>query len=135
MHSSLRIFSLLGCLAALGCSGEMVPASGRVAYSDGSNIEGAIRIIRFEPDDDTTAKVKKAASSEIAADGSFTLMTTRPGDGVYRGKYVVTFTVLESPETGKSLIKQKYSTFAESPFEVSVEGGKDDYFFELEKLE
>ncbi|MCO6044809.1 hypothetical protein NG895_12930 [Aeoliella sp. ICT_H6.2] len=131
--SSLALgFILVTCVT--GCGGDTAQVSGHVEYEDGSPLVGAIRVIRFEPTEDSKAVVRKVASSPIADDGSFELVTKRPGDGVYKGKYKVTFTVLESPATGVSLIKPEYTTAMDSPLEVSVDHSGADYNFTLEKL-
>lgn len=140
MIHSVRCYRILGSVGAtlllgvVGCGSDMVQVGGRVEYEDGSPIVGAIRVIRFEPDDETSAVVRKTASGEIAEDGTFRLMTKLPDDGVFKGEYVVTFTVLKDPKTGESLIKEEFSTFALSPFEVSVQESKSDYLFQLEKM-
>lgn len=111
----------------------MAQVSGKVQYIDGSPIVGGIRIIRLEPDDDTPAVVRKTASGEIADDGSFTLMTKRPGDGVYKGNYIATFTILESPRSAESLAPAKYSSYTDSPIEITIDGNRDDLLIELDK--
>src|SRR5687768_14245710 len=84
-----------------GCgSRDSYQVSGRAQYKDGSPITGAMRVIRLEPTEDTTAEIRKAAGTSIAADGSFELFTRKPGDGVIPGKYAVTFTVLDKPMGG-----------------------------------
>ncbi|QDU88508.1 hypothetical protein Pla175_18860 [Pirellulimonas nuda] len=132
-----RISSLLGLgfavCGCVGCGSDMAPVAGRVEFSDGSPVRGGIRVIRFEPDDDSPAEVRKAGSGDIAEDGSFVITTKKPGDGVYRGKYVVTFTVISDRESAKSLIPSQYTTYVDSPFEVTVDRGKSDYLFKLEK--
>jgi hypothetical protein len=111
----------------------MVPAKGRVQFADGSPLGGETRVIRFEPDDGSKALVRRLAEAPIKEDGTFEMSSVKPLDGVYKGQYVVTFIVLESQRSGKSLIPKKYSNFAESPIEIDVTGAKDDYLFELEK--
>ncbi len=128
---------LLSCVvfaSLLGCGSDMVPAKGRVQYSDGSPLKGKLQVIRFEPDDKTSAIVRRLAEAPIKSDGSFEMSSIKPLDGVYKGQYVVTFIVLENQRTGKSLIPKKYTNFVESPFEIDVTGSKSDYLFELEKV-
>jgi hypothetical protein len=124
-----------GMAALAGCGAkESYQVGGRVQYIDGSPITGAVRVIRFQPTDDTTATVRKAASADIAADGTYTLFTRRPGDGVFRGKYAVTFSVLTQPLGGKSLIHDYYTDPRSTPFKVEVDEDKTDLNFDLEKL-
>ena len=130
--------SLLACLAVSALSGcgasrDTVNVSGRVQYKDGSPIEGAIRVIRFEPTDESTAQVRKAASAEIAPDGTYEVFTRKPGDGIFRGRYAVNFTVLTSYTNGKSLIKPMYESPVTTPFVVDVTDDISDLNFELEQ--
>lgn len=117
-----------------GCGSPLAQVSGRVEYEDGSPVEGAIKVVNFVPTDDTTAEVRKAGTGEIQDDGSFKLRRRRPGDGIYKGKYAVTFTVLKDPRTGESLIYPRYNRKTETPFTVEVTGDQDDLVFQLEKL-
>lgn len=119
---------------AVGCGSPVAQVSGRVEYTDGSPVEGAIKYINFVPTDESTAEVRKAGTSEIQDDGSFALRTRRPGDGVYKGQYAVTFTVLKDPRTGESLIDRRYNMKKLTPFTVDVTGDKDDYVFQLERM-
>lgn len=120
------------CLA--GCDErEIYQVRGKVQYEGGSPITGGVRVIRLEPAQDTTATVVKAASGNIAVDGTFEMFTRRPGDGVYAGKYAVTFTVLKGAMDAKPLIAEKYSQGDQTPFELVVDGDKTDLVYELEK--
>jgi hypothetical protein len=107
--------------------------SGKAVYADGSPITGGARVIRLEPSSDTTAEIRKVASGVIEQDGSFELFTQKPGDGVIAGKYKVTFTVMDKPMGGKSLIPLKYTTDDQTPFELVVDDDKTGLTYELEK--
>jgi hypothetical protein len=124
---------VLGLIGQVGCGREAYQVSGRVQYKDGTPITGGLRIIRFEPTDDTTAKIRKAASGRIGENGSFELYTRKPGDGVYAGKYAVTFTIRTTPFGGKSLVPQRYTRRGETPFDIVLDEDKEGLLFELEK--
>jgi hypothetical protein len=140
MKSSSRVSFLVVAVALvgsslIGCGGRTTyQASGRVQYADGSPITGGTCIIRFEPTDDTTAEIRKVASGYIESDGTFEMFTRKPGDGVIAGKYWVTFTVMDKPMGGKSLIPAKYTTIDATPFEVVIDEDKTDLEYKLEKL-
>jgi hypothetical protein len=131
-----RLFLAMALVVgASGCGGrEAYQVTGQAKYQDGSPITGGVRVIRLEPTVDSQAVIRKAASGNIAEDGSFELFTRRPGDGVLPGSYAVTFTVLDKPMGGRSLIPDKYTYKADTPFELEVDEDKDDLIFELEKL-
>jgi hypothetical protein len=102
-----------------------------VQYKGGAPIKAGVRIIRFEPAPDTTATVRRTASSDIAPDGSFTLFSRKPGDGVPLGKYIVTFTIISSPTGGENLIKPEYMSPSESPYEVEVKDDMSGLLYEV----
>jgi hypothetical protein len=127
-------FTLL-FVPAVGCNDRpTAQVKGKVLYKDGSVPKGGVRVIRFEPTADTTAAIRKTASSEIADDGSFDLFTRKPGDGVILGKYAVTFSVWRGPRDRVSLIDEKYTAKATTPYTVTVEDDMDDLMFEIEPI-
>jgi hypothetical protein len=127
----LSIAALAGCSRGAG----MAQVSGRVTFKDGSIPKGGVCVVRFEPTKDTTAKIRKAASGGIQPDGSFVMSTQRPDDGVYCGKYHVTFTVWKAPREPVSLISDEYTNSATTPYHVTVDGDMHDLVFEIEPLE
>jgi hypothetical protein len=144
MNFSLRDLSLSGCAALLvavvavssGCNRgpAMAQVSGHVFMKDGSVPKGGVRVVRFEPIKDSTAAVRKAASGPIQDDGSFTMYTQFPGDGVHVGEYAVTFGVMKGPMDPISLIDAKYTSAATSPYKVTVDGDLEGLKYEIEPL-
>jgi len=126
--------TLLTALVVGGCSGgpKVAQVSGKVTYPDGSIPQGGVRVVQFIPTDDTPAEIRKGASGAIQDDGSFTMATHKPGDGVYHGKYIVTFSVWKAPREPVSLIKEEYTQAGTSPYTVVVDGNKSDLEFEIE---
>jgi len=147
MRQSLRsIFwlALLALLASAGCGSsgpEMVPVGGTVKFSDGTVPQGEVAVVRFEPVQPgdagaggSEAEILKGASSDIGPDGSFTLTTVAPGDGVIPGRYKVCFTVLKTYVGEEPLVPAQYRNAQSTPFEVTVgpEGASQTEFV-LEK--
>ena len=125
---------VLGLTVVSGCAQkDAYQVTGRAQYKDGTPITGAVRIIRFEPTADTTAKIRKAAGGTIAEDGTFEMFTRKPGDGVYAGKYAVTFSILTRAMGGTSLIPDQYTRADTTPFVIDVDDDKEDLLYELEK--
>jgi hypothetical protein len=125
---------VIGFVVVSGCGAkDSYHVSGRAQYKDGTPITGAVRIVRFEPTDDTTAKIRKAAGGTIEEDGSFEMFTRKPGDGVYAGKYAVTFSVLTKAMGGTSLIPDQYTRADTTPFVIEVDDDKSELLYELEK--
>ena len=129
-------FVVLALFSSVGCNRgpAIAQVSGKVLYKDGSVPKGGVRVVRFEPDKDTPAELRRAASGSIQPDGSFALCTKRPGDGVYCGKYHVTFAIMKGPREPISFIAEEYTNAASTPYHVTVDGDKSDLFFEIEPL-
>jgi hypothetical protein len=138
MRSSPIIALILaGLLAAIsGCDGgkSMGRVRGKVFYKDGSVPRAAVCVVSLLPSSTSTAVVRKGASSAIEPDGSFDMMTRKPGDGAYYGDYVVTFTIIKGPNDPTSLILPKYSNQNDTPYKLTVDGNKDDLRYEVEPL-
>lgn len=120
-------------ILAAGCGSPIAQVSGHAEFADGTPLMGAVRKLSFEPAPDTTAEVRKAAMGDIGTDGAFTLYTRKPGDGVFKGKYAVTFTVLKDPNYGGLLVPEKYADKGSTPFIVEVTADRDDLLFKLDK--
>lgn len=133
-YPTCRLLALSVLVASVaGCGGPTAQVSGHARFDDGTPIKGAIRSIILVPTDDTTAEVRQSASASLADDGSFNLVTRKAGDGVYKGKYAVTFMVLKDPKLGGLLVPEKYTFRDDTPFTVEITGDRDDLLFELEK--
>ena len=139
MYCSARLVLVVCvlCLSAiLGCGGRAGTAQvkGRVLYKDGTVPTGGVCVVQFMPAEDSTAKIRKAASGEIQKDGWFQAYTRKPGDGVFVGKYDVTFSVWPSVTDSTSLIDLKYTNAATTPHHVTIEDDVDNLEFEIEPL-
>ncbi len=83
----VRFLMLLCLLAIGGCGPTMATTSGKVIFDDGAPYTDCGMVL-FE-----SAEGKPDnARAEIAPDGTFTLSTARPGDGVPPGLYKVCLT-------------------------------------------
>ncbi len=120
-------FSLSGCNRP-----ATAQVSGKVLYKDGTVPKGGVRTIQFQPMADTKAEIRKAASGEIQPDGSFKVYTRKPGDGIFLGKYAVTFSVWKGPMDPVSLVANKYTKAATTPIVVEIDGDRDDLMFEID---
>jgi hypothetical protein len=134
MRTSSWLF-LIAIMSSAGCGGRAGTAEvkGRVVYKDGSVPRGAVCVVRFQPTPDSTAEIRKAATGEIQADGFFEAFTRKPGDGVFLGKYDVTFSVLEDgTRSDSSLIDEKFTRASTTPYHVTIENDVTDLEFQLE---
>lgn len=79
------IYVGLVLLAGLsGCGQKFAPVTGTVKYTDGKPLTGGM--IVFYPANGSEAL---PADGQIKPDGTFTLRTKKPGDGVMPGEYTV----------------------------------------------
>jgi hypothetical protein len=79
-----------GFLAVLGCSddglGKRFPVTGTVTYKGAPLPKGSITFLPVDP-------TGRGATGEVK-DGSYSMMTQTPGDGMFPGTYDVTITDL-----------------------------------------
>lgn len=137
-------YSVMVCFAvailAAGCSGpsqlETAPVKGTVTYKGKPLTFGNVS---FRP------AAGSPSTGRIQADGTFTLSTYDEGDGAIIGLNQVSISATErdagkegevDPNTeltvSKSLIPEKYTSFATSELTAEVKGGADNEFnFEL----
>ena len=129
----LLLLPFAGQLVGCNHGASMYQVSGKVHYKDGSVPTAPVCLVRFEPAPDSSAPIRKSASGAIdPKDGSFTLYTRKPGDGVYPGDYRVAFTLCKSATDTKPLIPDKYAYANQSPFKITVDGNKTDLQYEIE---
>jgi hypothetical protein len=131
---SLIAMAFLSAIAGCGNGHSVAQIGGKINIKDNSLQRARIRMVRFEPTADTDATIRKGASGTIKEDGSFELYTKRPGDGVYLGKYAVTFAFYRGAMDQKPLIPPKYVSAATTPYQVIVDGDRDDLTFDIEPL-
>lgn len=112
----------------------MSQVSGKVLYKDGSVPKGGVCALQLVPQGNNPDQVRKGAGGDIGPDGSFTLYTRKPGDGVHHGDYAVTFSVWKGPMEPVSYIQPKYVNPSTTPYKLTVDGDVSDLKFEIEPL-
>jgi len=110
----------------------MAKVKGKVAFEDGSIPQGSVAVVRFEPADDSSAEVRKGATGAIESDGSFEMTTRMPGDGVYLGKYAVTFLALTGPRE-VNIVAPKFRNKGTTPFAEDITEDRTDLNYVIEK--
>jgi hypothetical protein len=130
VHFDLR--RKLATLAALtllllltGCGSGYHTVTGRVTFDDGSPLDAGTVVCEGEVDGK-----KVMARGTLQPDGSFTLGTTHPGDGVPAGKYRVLVVPRSLFETEKGtrppIIDPKFEKFATSNLSLEVKPGRNE---------
>ncbi len=122
---SMLVLATAICL--VGCnSSNLTTVTGKVTYNDKPVTTGTISFISAD---------KPTAYGEIGPDGSYSLMTEKPGDGATPGSYQVTVVALEDmgdrlPEERNPLpppvVPNKYSNATTSGLTAEVEAGKEN---------
>lgn len=132
---SLALMLLLFGLSALGCGGGLSPVAGKLTWKDGSpakELSGSQVV--FEESQKHTSSI-----GMIGPDGTFTMTTNKPGDGVPTGHHKVA--ILEhrpnSNTAGTQLVPAKlhlkYADLNSSGLEVDIKPGKNEVSFTLER--
>ena len=136
-RAGLFAVALLAICLVTGCNRlpfELAPVEGTVKYSDGSPLDAEVMVIRFEPKDAKDAVSSRVATGTIKSDGTFSLMTMKPGDGAVVGEHAVVFVFNTKYGRKDSPIADKYKAASTTPFTKTVERGKTNHFdFEIEK--
>jgi hypothetical protein len=121
----LTLAAIAGCR---GGEGELIPVTGTVKYADGSAIKFENGAVLFQPE-----SPGDHANGAVEPDGSFTMMTKKPGDGVKPGKYKVVLQLWKSYRDQTLAVPEKYGDAATTPLEVTVDADHDEFDFEVEK--
>jgi hypothetical protein len=134
MHSTIAAawrvrvgVSLLLLLGVAGCGAGLYPVRGKVTFEDGTPvISGLVVFERTEGDKTIMAR------GALSPDGSFSLSSSRPGDGVSAGKYRVLVTVPEAWDEEEAkrrgpAFDKRYMDFKTSGLEFEVQPGANEY--------
>ena len=122
---SLLVIATALCLVGCDSSG-LTTVTGKVTYNGEPVPTGTISFVSAD---------KPTAYGEIGPDGSYSLMTNKPGDGAMPGSYQVTVIALEDmgdrmPEDRNPLpppvVPNKYSSAGTSGLTAEVEAGKEN---------
>jgi hypothetical protein len=113
---------------ALGCGGdEAVSVTGTVKKADGSNLQFENGLVVFQPIGEG-----KSASGALEEDGSFTMMTEKPGDGVTPGSYKVLLKIWKNYREQTSAVPERYADPATTPLEATVDSDNTHFDFVVE---
>jgi hypothetical protein len=133
--ASVLFATVLICIGGLSGCGQgdaVAQVRGKIVFKSGTMPPAGVRMVRLEPAADSPAVIRKGATGSINDDGTFEVYTRRPGDGVYLGKYDVTFTFLKSPTDQEQMLAAKYTLSKTTPYHLTVDRDIDELEFELE---
>jgi hypothetical protein len=134
--TSIYLVLVIGLVGAAGCNRGpgMAVVKGKVTYTDGSIPGGNFKMVRFQPADTSTAEIRKGATGDIQADGTFELTTRMPGDGVFLGEYVVTFAIQDGITSSRPYVAPKFTNPKTSPYKVLIEDDTTDLEFKVDPM-
>jgi hypothetical protein len=122
----------LAAVLAIGCGGdagsEMLPVTGAVKNADGSAVSAQQGgKVLFIPDGSG-----EPAAGGVEPDGSFTMMTEKPGDGVKPGSYKVVLQLWKDYRAGTLAVPEKYGDAATTPLSATVDADHTQFDFVVE---
>jgi len=122
---SLFVF-VLSFLFVAGCGGDFIQTGGKVTYEDGSPVTSGG--IVFETDN-------FMADGRIQPDGTYTLSSLKPGDGLPAGTYRVSISAVEYDENERQvvLVDPKYGSPSSSGLTAEVSRGQHRFDFTVTK--
>lgn len=123
----LRLAAAAVALAAFaaGCGASMNPVSGKVTLPGGQPVPGGMVVFEGQVGGKTIS-----ARGAIGPDGSYTMSTNTPGDGVPAGTYKVSIAPPGSanPDApAPSPFAAKFSSFDSSGLTFEVKPGKNEF--------
>ncbi len=128
MKKHILLLLLLTVVAVTGCGGNgFVPTGGRITFEDGTPVTSGS--VAFETDN-------FMADGRIKPDGSYTLSSLKPGDGLPPGKYAVSVSSSETDANEKTIfhVDPKFANPATSGLTAEVtKGGKNQFDFKVDK--
>lgn len=127
---------LLVMAAALtaGCGGGdgALEVTGVVTGADGSPIPGEGGMVLFQPAAAGENATGKHATGAVKPDGTFTMMTRTPGDGMQPGQYKVVLQLWKNYSKQELAVPKKYSGAETTPLEATVDGDHTHFEFKVE---
>jgi hypothetical protein len=132
-HSAIRnsvlVWSLVighCCFAVTGCGPRLQPVRGKVSLADGKPAAGSQVVFEGEQEG-----AKISPRGDVQEDGSYSLSTFKPGDGVPPGKYRVRVNpppMVNAEGPYISPFNAKYNDFQNSGLEFEVKAGQKNEF-------
>ena len=127
MKRNLLFVAILTLLVFVpGCGGEFVPTGGKVSYDDGSPVtQGGI----------VFQTGSFMADGQIQSNGTYTLSSLKPGDGLPPGKYTVTISASERDDKEQLVyfVDPKFANPNTSGLTAEVAKGQSQFNFTVTK--
>jgi len=117
-------------LALVGCGhkSDLLQVTGTVKNANGPPLAFEAGSVIFQ-----AAEGNVHANGSVQPDGSFTMMTKKPGDGMKPGHYKVVIQLWKSYRDLVSAVPKRYTAAATTPLEATVDAEHTHFDFTIEK--
>jgi len=124
------LMSAVALMAGCG-GGGAIQVTGVVKSADGSPIQCESGTVLFQPVVGEGV-AGEHASGAVLPDGTFTMMTKVPGDGVKPGQYKVVLQLWKSYRDGKLAVPKQYGDVTTTQLEATVDADHSEFEFKVE---
>lgn len=119
-------------MAGCGGGGGVLEVTGKVTDASGAPIPCEGGMVLFQPETTGENASGKHATGEVKPDGTFTMMTRMPGDGMQPGKYKVVLQLWKNYSKQQLAVPKKYGDPTTTPLEATVDGDNTHFEFKVE---
>jgi hypothetical protein len=132
MHSKLLLLSLV-FIGTIGCGSgnpRTVPIAGKITFA-GKAPPAATKLtfVCLQPE---SGSVQYSGSADVNPDGSFSVTTFKPGDGLVPGKYQVNIECWQQPPSMAAPgVSHVANNFSPPPIVVSSKSSKEEVKIEV----
>jgi hypothetical protein len=127
----LESVMLVLLLVSAGCGQRLHPVTGKVTLPDGSPVPGSMVVFEGQADGQAIS-----ARGEVAADGSYSMSTNAPGDGVPAGNYRVSVApppMVNADSPTPAPFHPRYSSVETPGLTFQVKPGKNEFPIQVKK--
>ena len=130
----VRWLSVVATALLVGCGGGdgKLEVTGKVTDAAGAPIKCEGGTILFQPAA-TGENAGKNATGEVKPDGTFTMMTRIPGDGMQPGQYKVVLQLWKNYNKQELAVPKQYGNPTTTPLEATVDGDNTHFEFKVEQ--
>jgi hypothetical protein len=129
-----RWLLIIAAALTAGCGSKdgTMQVTGVVTDAAGSPIQCEGGSVLFQPATSGENAAGKHATGGVNPDGTFTMMTRTPGDGMQPGQYKVVLQLWKNYDKQELAVPKKYGDASTTPLEATVDGDHTHFEFKVE---